>query len=162
MKALHNSALSKLESWAAHVYCITVLTGGVTLTKGTRVTSPTRKCIGRRPSLAWCTCVAALPASGDFLLGNCSASAYSRLETIGKLYSHTARRVARARCIRLSNKYWAYTAFTQSADPSPDEAAYDLNDFLSQLSKLYYKLSIRIYLYLQFVLLPRDNLKPEN
>lgn len=76
MKALHNSALSKLESWVVRIDCVTALTKrGVTLTKGTMWRQRHESASAGAPLRVegGCTCAAectALPAPEDFLLGN--------------------------------------------------------------------------------------------
>lgn len=117
MKALHNSTLSKLESWVACVDYVTALTScGVTLTKGKMWRHQHESASAGAPpgpSERTNTRVqryTALPASEDFLLGNHRDSPSSARLRIGKFDSHAW--IHQTRCIWLSNHL--YNALAQS------------------------------------------------
>lgn len=100
LKALHNSALSKLESWVACVRCITALTvwrcrkvrSDVT---GMKVHRPEPLCRRRSTGRALQRCASCIE---DFLLGNCRVGArplhFSPLLAVGKFESHACLRDA--------------------------------------------------------------------
>lgn len=108
MKALHNSTLSKLESWVACVHCVTALTScGVTLTKGKMWRHQHESASAGAPTrvegASNCTCAAALRFlhQRTFYWETIATSTRLLYTTIGKFNSHAW--LHQTRCILLSN-----------------------------------------------------------
>lgn len=103
MKALHNSALSKLESWEVRIDCVTALTERVvTLTKGTMWRHRHESAsAGAPPSRGRCTCAALCFLHRRTFYWETAVSSLLLRSTIGKLDSHAPQH--ETRCIRLSN-----------------------------------------------------------
>lgn len=116
MKALHNSALSKLESWEVRIDCVTALTERVvTLTKGTMWRHRHESAsAGAPPSRGRCTCAALCFLHRRTFYWETALSSLLRRSTIGKLDSHAPQPATRNEMHPIEQ--WRgplYTALTQ-------------------------------------------------